>query len=1204
MPVLSRTCPDAGQICAPFESPYRSETSSKKFSGYLNRPITIHGRSNGACARFSLINLLKHLNISQALLKGSTVYNWKTDRASADIDLQIFSESGGDKKLIEKLVEFLNSRSNHRTQSTQALQDKTWFSKVAHQLRDQWRRTIISVGYGQPPATTLDLNFTNIRTVSHDAIHASKAIQFNLCEPKAFIIDSWHPKLVEWLSEHQLLWFNPDIEEGLIRLSYRLSKMPESHLLQAGITTHFANKASEGNLRSICLRVLMNEYARNKLTLADRKQLWEPVIDAAAKPENEALKRDLLAWGKFNTLSQLRRALGQADTQQALLSRLTQGCQIGADFKSALKQTLKTSPEISARLKPVLAPALGASLIPGLSLFNKLDTWDHIQEVPEHELQTVFTGCLEELTKTLDEHICTRANNMLGWLNGDDLATLKFWLDRIPEASRQDPPESLMEPVLDAALQLIQKQGVEGLTDAVPQLSQLRIRQDHWHTLARALMNTLPASAPASSVASDDLTIQLMRLLVRNSPLLAAFIPDSKVDLEGNDTSMPTQQFHTQAMAFVDNINKQKIPPALKSIVCINRNDVEIKLPDLILTLSKSQRTAVATLGSVKHWVNENSYAVLQPTAPGSGPALQMMWRDGAMFSGQQTANGNFSFNGLLSQISKPGTSNGLSGLLQSGRVLAGNLFHNVDLQNSHWRCNGLFSGQQLLKADCLEQALLALKNGCIREQSSGSGLLIEHHVKDNRPEHCSVSAHTARSTVELKMSYRQGTSMNNPWRVEPEFNTIESICRLNSPPFGDLEFTTRLPWNEQTQSSVGVGEVTVKGTNPFKWLGRFESGKLLPEGKLFLDRQKTPAIQFNHNTPSATIPMTLLPVMADLLGKHATGKYRFTPKVWSAHDQWPDDGFEGFVNLLPCGGNYFSGYITSTGQALGVLSEVARADSVHFSAWTGSFMIQAAPMMKPDDLPLDIPTTSQLTMQLPNGKVLLPHGVVNKHTMARFESRPKSKEGQLFFRGENIPYGQITQHNAVQYHSPGKPQYFVGLNYTQNNKPKQIDIVFNPGDGGHDFIIIRPQHYDKLSDYQEIYRDSEGVQASWLVADGRYQMGQIRLPSGIEYSGQIKLHNEQFNLLGKGKFSLGRLLFTGEFTTDSTVNKLKGMNPESTHWVNQYCGDAGKRTFPLNEWLEIISGGRLNWNSDVKAHLRCRNVAAIKNSATVFSRT
>ena len=1204
MPVLSRTCPDAGQICAPFESPYRSETSSKKFSGYLNRAITIHGRSNGACARFSLIDLLKHVNISHALLKGSTVYNWKTDRASADIDLQIFSESGGDRQLLEKLVEFLNSRSNHRTQSTQALQDKTWFSKVAHQLRDQWRRTIISVGYGQPHATRLDLNFTNIRTVSHDAIHASKAIQFNLFEPKAFIIDSWHPKLVEWLSEHQLLWFNPDIEEGLIRLSYRLSRMPESHLLQPGIATHFGNKASEGNLRSICLRVLMNEYARNKLTLVDRKQLWEPVIDAAAKPENEALKRDLLAWGKFNTLPQLKRALGQADTQQALLNRLTQGCQIGADFKSALKQTLKTSPEISARLKPLLAPALGASLIPGVSLFNKIDTWDHIQEVPEHELQTVFTGCLEELTKTIDEHICTRANNMLGWLNGDDLATLKFWLDRIPEACRQDPPESMMEPVLDAAIQLIQKQGVEGLADAVPQLSQLRIRQDHWHTLARALMNTLPASAAATGTDTEHLTIQFMRLLVRNSPLLAAFIPDSKVDLEGNDTPMPTQQFHAQAMAFVDNINKQKIPPALKSILCINRNDVEIKLPDLILTLSKSQRTAVATLGLVKHWVNENSYAVLQPLASGSGPALQMMWRDGAMFSGQQTANGNFSFNGLLSQIIKPGTSNGLSGLLQSGRVLASNLFHHVDLENSRWSCNGLFNGQQLLKADGLEQVLLAFRNGCIREQSRGSGLLIEHIVKDGRPDHCTVSAHTGRSKVELKMTYRQGANMTNPWQVEPEFNNIKSICRLYSPPFGDLEFTTRLPWDAQTQSSVGVGEVTVKGSNPFKWLGHFESGKLLPEGKLFLDRQKTPAIEFNHNTPSASIPMTLLPVMAELLSDHANGNYRFTPKVWGAHDQWPDNGFEGFVNLLPCQGNYFSGYITSTGQALGVLSEVAKADNNHFSAWTGSFMIQAASMVKPAHLPLDIPADSQLNIQLPNGQMLLPHGVVNKHTMARFENRSILKEGQLFFRGEKIPYRQITQHNSVQYKSPNRPQYFVGLNYTQNSKPKQIDIVFNPGDGGQDFIIIRPQHYDKLSDYQEIYRDSEGVQASWLVADGRYQMGQIRLPSGIEYTGQIKLNNDQFNLLGKGKFSLGRLSFTGEFRSDFTVNNLKGMNQDSTHWVNQYCGEEGKRSFQLNEWLEIISGSRLNWDSDVKAHLHCRNVAAIKNRATVFSRT
>jgi hypothetical protein len=55
---------------------------------------------------------------------------------------------------------------------------------------------------------------------------------------------------------------------------------------------------------------------------------------------------------------------------------------------------------------------------------------------------------------------------------------------------------------------------------------------------------------------------------------------------------------------------------------------------------------------------------------------------------------------------------------------------------------------------------------------------------------------------------------------------------------------------------------------------------------------------------------------------------------------------------------------------------------------------------------------------------------------------------------------------------------------------------------------------------------------------------------------------------------------------------------------VNQYCGEEGKRSFQLNEWLEIISGGRLNWDSDVKAHLHCRNVAAIKNRATVFSRT
>lgn len=1209
MPVSSRTCPDAGQICASFESPYRSETSSKKFSIFLKRPLIVHSRINGEHARFSLLELLEHLNIPQALLKGSTVHNWKNEQANADIDLQIFSESDDTKQHATKIIEFLKSRSNRQTESTQALKEKTWLSKVAHQLQNTWRRTIISVGYSKPHGTTLDLNFTNKNMIAHDAIHASRAIQFNWVQPKTFIVDSWHPKLVDWLSRHQLLWFNPDIEDGLLRVSYRLSKLPEAHLLQPDLPTYFCERASEDNLSSICLRVMMNDYSRSELTPGDQQHLWEPVIDTVVNTQNGALERDLLAWSKFSNMAQLKEALLNPETQANVINQLAKGCRIGVDFNKAMKDVLKTTPAISMRLKPIIERALGATLVPGTLLFKRLDSWHQIHEVPEHELQTVFTACLQKLTESSNQTTSKRAHNMLGWLNGDDVASLKFWVDRIPETLRHDPPSDLIEPVLDASLQLIKSRGVEALVPALPQLSQLRIGLNDWHTLMRALMGTAPTATRATGEETDDPALQFMRMLSRNSRLLSAFIPGSKVDLAGSDTPMPTQQFHSQVMAFVDCIQSQKTPPILKNVICFNRHDVEIKLPDLLLKVSKAQRTATVVLGSIQHWVKEHSYAVLQPVSAGVGQALQMIWRDGSVFSGQKTVDGNF--NGVLYNVSKASTNTALQGLLQAGRLLVNKLFTELDLGRCHWTCHGLFSGQQLLKTDRLDQVILAIKQGVIREQHPGSGFSIEHHIKNHKPDHCKVIEHTARSSVELKMTYRSSTAnsattstFNNPWHAEPELGNIQSVCRLNSPPYGELQFNTTLPWDDEHKSFSGQGEISVKGSIPLKWVGQMVNGKLLATGKLFLDRQEEPAIEFDSNTNLASIPMTLLPVMAELLGKHSNGTYPYTPRVWSEPYQWPGSGFEGFVNLLPCGDNLFSGYLTSTGLAVGAVSETPTPNSDFYKAWTGSFVVQSATAANQQPLGRSPQSEQVFSMTLPDGNRLVPHGLVHQHTLGRSDNNPLAREGQIYFCGEHIPYKTITQNNNIQYNRPGLTRYFVGLNYIRGKQTSQLDLVFNPGDGGHDFMFIRPEHYDRQTNFQEIYRDSQGVCANWLVVNRRYQMGQIQLPSGIQYSGQISQQNNQFKLLGKGRFTLGSLSFNGVFSANSTVKNLRGLNPESEHWVNQYCGGDKDRAFQVNEWLEIISGGQLNWDSDVKAHLRCRALGALKNNATVFSRT
>ena len=219
MPALSRIAPK-GQQTESFDSPYRTETSFKNFSTFLNRPLTVHSRNPNQYARFCLLDVLKHIDINKAILKGSTARHWKSDKPPADIDLQLSCTNSLDKKkLSQTLLGFLNSHSNRSIKDNHEIKEKVWFSRVRYQMQDAWVRLIVSVGYPQQDASTLDLNFTNYRGIAHDAIHASQAIQFDCAQRKAFSIGSWHPNLVDFLQKNQLLWFNPDIDEGLGRLA-------------------------------------------------------------------------------------------------------------------------------------------------------------------------------------------------------------------------------------------------------------------------------------------------------------------------------------------------------------------------------------------------------------------------------------------------------------------------------------------------------------------------------------------------------------------------------------------------------------------------------------------------------------------------------------------------------------------------------------------------------------------------------------------------------------------------------------------------------------------------------------------------------------------------------------------------------------------------------------------------------------------------
>ena len=1209
MPVSSPICTHPGQPSASAGQHYRNNTSHKIFSPLLNRTLTIQGRHRGQtaqpCVQFSVLELLKHLNIEKALLKGSTARNPQSINPPSDIDLQIFHDKGELDKLPKKILTFLTDKSQFKSKEGQAITERTWFRNVTHRVTDKWKSLLVHVGYSSGNATTLDLYFTNKRTAAHDAIHASRVIQFNLQQatPQVTVIDSWHPSLVQWLSTHQMFWFNPGIEEGLGRLSYRLSKFPDARLLQPDLPVHFCEKASIDTLKNICLRVMTNEYTGSRLEQHERLKLWEPVIEAAQTDQHSDLRDSLLRWSKSDTIEQLNSALNDPAKQFIVLGKLTNGCQVGADFKTKIKEFLNTDKEaIRARLKPMIGQALGATLVCGDTLFSKLDVWQDIQKVPEGELQTVFTEFLEHLTRSSDQTTSNRARNMLGWLRDEMLASLKFWIDRIPEDQRCTTPQHKLAPVLQAALNILNNQGLTGLQEALPQMESIGFGLEDCHALMRNLMDSNAKSVDMGSDTGSCPTLDLMNLVACNSAVLAAFQSGFAVKFNQDNILGPIKQFHQQFLAFTDSIqSRQKVPPLLRSIVKSTKHEIQVELPKVLLTFSCTQKSITVSLGRMKHFISENSYALLSPLPNGSGNGLQVIWPDRSAFKGQQKAFGNFEFYGELSQFSDPCTPKPLRGLLQAGRILALKRIPDIGFMHHGWSVKGKFNGRKLLGSDSLGSALLAMKEGTIFDEFLGAGMWIKHDVKNYKLDECVINAKGCSTALEIKVNYKptatetaDASEYSNVWNAVPEFHNSKSIYITKTPAFGQFRITTVLPWNSEDQSFSGSGTLKATEGLSFEWTGRVKNGNFLPMGSLYLDSQKNaPAIVFNSEDEKTCVPVELFPVIADLVGERANGSYSYSPKVWPNPNQWPEHDFEGFVSLQQFNGYLFSGYITPTGHAVGVLSESVNSDKHNYTAWTGSFIVQPASAAKRPAMGLAHPTKLMFVIPLNKDKVIMPHGLLHQHTQGQSDLKPREYKGRIYFLGEGISYDPVEQdQKALRYICPNTTFTLTGIDdYTLENNPRHLNIVFNPGSNRVDFVKIRPKNFEKLSNFQEIYNDSRGMHAKWMVANQTYQIGEIHFPSGMTYSGRISLDGEYFNLHGKGKLSWKALTFSCEFKSDFTVKVLEGKSPDAEHWVKTYCGAENNQTFKLDEWIEIISGGNLNWDSDVKAHLKFREL-------------
>lgn len=377
--------------------------------------------------------------------------------------------------------------------------------------------------------------------------------------------------------------------------------------------------------------------------------------------------------------------------------------------------------------------------------------------------------------------------------------------------------------------------------------------------------------------------------------------------------------------------------------------------------------------------------------------------------------------------------------------------------------------------------------------------------------------------------------------------------------------------------------------------------------GSLFLEHSDTPAITFGPNGESDPIPAKMLPLMAELLGKRLKGDYPFVPRMWNDPLAWPSIDYEGFVNELPCGVNHtFSGYLTPTGRAIGILSKKSEPKQMTSSAWAGSFLLLNNNEIPTTGFPINQKTLLPMRVPARANQQLATHGLVHQYIVNNLTLAPEAQFALLCFCGESLPLSGITHPTELLYQSPAHLHYYNGRGYTRTSNGKEdaveIDILFNPGDGGPDFAMIRKNDYAQHPTRLDLYWNAQGMQAKWAINKQSPANCHIQFPSGLIYEGAVSTKNGFVTPSVIGKFTFGEFKLTVKFGDELSIDSVEGGNDETRKWLDTYTVKNKPPQFSAKVMLELISGENLTWAKDVHPHLQIRDIASAVEQATVFT--
>ncbi|HEY1058029.1 MAG TPA: hypothetical protein VGE55_04785 [Limnobacter sp.] len=1197
----------------------------------LKRSVLLAPTLGALPIRFKLVDLIEALKAPVFALKGSSVRQWTTMGPLHDIDLQIpQSTSDGphdaetqSQILQQTCVDFITSKTtakgaqppNHRN-----LQYCARISQIARHADGAWLRTVIRLGVAQPNCSTIDINYTQGEKLGYDTLSASSILLVNRHRQAALQAEVISPELADWMRDNSLVWFNPEMNSGLQRVSYRLAQNPSLQCLQPDLIDRFIEDASDSDIKTVMwhlLRTVPLDQAeqKNGMSAFWRSlcgQLGEAYPQATEAVRNlwsptvyDHFSKSLLDWAGSNSLSGLLECLTSVEHQPKVLDNLRTACRTAMDFRKDLRQLLDTWTDARVWMNQHGSACLGYSLIEPQQFFDLLDQANWIGLVPEVELKMVFEPLLNTWANQLKEPCRAKAQIVLGWLDQEPRGKLVFWLHRIPAQNLKNPSPQQSEPVLKCLMEMLSQEtrennwpaGIEHLV-----LSRLQLQN-----LAESALAELDKQ-PSTSWGQLNWPSWLVSLVLQEKFQDLASQLGRHLQTEDTWSNELIQQAHAlsslaeQSRKSLDNTAVQGI---LRNAIRRESNGYKLHLSDHIQPVFWSEGQLRGDTGPVSTTLKQGPAWIQSNAARRNKTQHRILWADHGkvVCTGGEVADTPKDHLFLRADTLGPSERPVFECLLTLLEAHCGQRFDLLGNIRAYGRCNE----RMLLQSATASAALQSLQKGILVWHGPQDIFRIVVDVDNHQPKECHVAMNGHRGLPSISARFE---STGQGWQVQPVHDDIWSYYEVGFEPLCTSVLRMRRQLNLAATPSLS-NAICIEHREPpaYRFYGiQLDLQRMASAGALEILEPTPMRLEFDDHSAPDGIPIQTLALMAELMGERRRGILPLLPRLHNGRLGIPPVGYEGFVHGLGNDTLSISGYLWPNGRMIGCMqAELNEAHGLIKRAWIGSFLLKR-PHENADWVGLkhSVFTASPLQLAVVGRQsqsvegILMPHGYCEEHLLSGDASTRIIHDRKVYFGGHGRSTTRITRKPQLIFDSPDEPGYFVGQYRDARNNPMMSHLVMQAPDGGPDFVMTLPAHAETIRAYNLHLSDTAGFGMTLLLKDHTPQHGHLQFPGGLEMRCGLRSEGQKLRPAGKGNIQFNGLDISISLTEDGTLMTFSGRDDHSKAWLSTKRLPQGLvNTLP--QLILLMSNGNLHWKTDCEPHLRMRDLEVLKPRAEVF---